>query len=103
MLTLKTTLVAEGSPSPPLPKQTEQRGVTHTISFVTRSLVTKLPQRFPTGEASTEAAPPLAASTTSSCSALGSDVEAAGDGDMLGARREIEFEFAHRRGGRGGG
>ena len=103
LATLKTTLVAEGSPSPPLPKQTEQRGVTHTISFVTRSLVTKLPQRFPTGEASTEAAPPLAASTTSSCSALGSDVEAAGDGDMLGARREIEFEFAHRRGGRGRG
>ena len=105
MATLKTTLVAEGSPrSPPLPKQTEQRGVTHTISFVTRSLVTKLPQRFPTEEASTEDAPPsLAASTTSSCSALGSDVEAAGDGDMLGARREIEFEFAHRRGGRGRG
>jgi hypothetical protein len=48
--TLKTTLVAEGSPSPPLPKQTEQRGVTHTISFVTRSLVTKLPQRVPQGK-----------------------------------------------------
>jgi hypothetical protein len=50
LATLKTTLVAEGSPSPPLPKQTEQRGVTHTISFVTRSLVTKLPQRVPQGK-----------------------------------------------------
>lgn len=86
MATLKTALIAEGSPNPPLPKQRAAWCYAHH-QFRHVELGHEASTEVSTGDASTGDAPPLAASTTSLCSALGSDVEAAGDGDMLGARR----------------
>ena len=94
---LKTALVARGSPSPRLPLLRVPRQ--SSVALRARSVSSQFRHAQLVHEAS-----PLAASTTSHirvlrsrlrccmhpislCSALGSDVEAAGDRDMLRARR----------------